>query len=34
MQLRDYEAGHLKGVILSEGQSKYRKQASNQLSLF
>jgi len=34
LQLKDYEAGHIKGVILSEGQSKYLKTAQNQLSLF
>ncbi|WP_138476340.1 putative DNA modification/repair radical SAM protein [Dyadobacter bucti] len=34
IQLREYEAGHIKGVILSEGNSKYLKTAQNQLSLF
>lgn len=34
IQLREYEAGHIKGVILSEGNSKYHKTAQNQLSLF
>jgi putative DNA modification/repair radical SAM protein len=34
VQLREYEAGHIKGVILSEGNSKYLKIAQNQLSLF
>jgi putative DNA modification/repair radical SAM protein len=34
MQLRDFEAGHIKGVILSESNSKYSKIPANQLSLF
>jgi putative DNA modification/repair radical SAM protein len=34
MQLKDYEAGHIKGVILAESSSKYQKVAQNQLSLF
>ena len=34
MQLQDFEAGHIKGVILSESNSKYSKTPSNQLSLF
>jgi putative DNA modification/repair radical SAM protein len=34
MQLKDYEAGHIKGVILAESNSKYQKVAQNQLSLF
>ena len=34
MQLKDFEAGHIKGVILSESSSKYLKTPSNQLSLF
>lgn len=34
IQLNDYEAGHIKGVILSESSSKYAKTPSNQLSLF
>jgi len=34
IQLREYEAGHIKGVILSKGNSKYLKTAQNQLSLF
>ncbi|MCE7068534.1 putative DNA modification/repair radical SAM protein [Dyadobacter sp. CY326] len=34
LQLRDYEAGHIKGVILAESSSKYLKTAKNQLSLF
>jgi putative DNA modification/repair radical SAM protein len=34
MQLREYEAGHIKGVILAESSSKYQKVAQNQLSLF
>jgi putative DNA modification/repair radical SAM protein len=33
-QLNDYEAGHIKGIILAEGQSKYQKVSQNQLSLF
>jgi putative DNA modification/repair radical SAM protein len=34
MQLREYEAGHIKGLILSESSSKYLRTAKNQLSLF
>ena len=34
IQLCDYEAGHIKGVILSESNSKYLKTPRNQLSLF
>lgn len=34
MQLRDFEASHIKGVILSESTSKYLKTPQNQLSLF
>ncbi|GGB84969.1 putative DNA modification/repair radical SAM protein [Dyadobacter sediminis] len=34
LQLRDFEASHLKGVILSESTSKYLKTPQNQLSLF
>jgi len=34
IQLRDFEAGHIKGVILSESSSKYLKTPANQLSLF
>lgn len=34
IQLREYEAGHIKGVILSESSSKYHKIAQNQLSIF
>ena len=34
LQLRDFEAGHIKGVILSESNSKYSKTPANQLSLF
>ncbi|MCF0063469.1 putative DNA modification/repair radical SAM protein [Dyadobacter chenwenxiniae] len=34
MQLRDYEAGHIKAVILSESSSKYTKVPKNQLSIF
>lgn len=34
MQLRDFEAGHIKGLILSESNSKYSKTPANQLSLF
>jgi putative DNA modification/repair radical SAM protein len=34
LQLRDYEAGHIKGVILSESNSKYNKTPKNQLSIF
>jgi len=34
IQLNDYEAGHIKGVILSESKSKNLKTPANQLSLF
>ncbi|PSL24342.1 putative DNA modification/repair radical SAM protein [Dyadobacter jiangsuensis] len=34
VQLKEYEAGHIKGLILSESKSKYQKNALNQLSLF
>jgi len=34
IQLNDFEAGHIKGLILSESNSKYLKTPSNQLSLF
>jgi putative DNA modification/repair radical SAM protein len=34
IQLNDYEAGHIKGIILAESHSKYLKTPSNQLSLF
>ncbi|KAA6436879.1 putative DNA modification/repair radical SAM protein [Dyadobacter flavalbus] len=34
LQLRDFDASHLKGVILSESTSKYLKTPQNQLSLF
>ncbi|MCF0040649.1 putative DNA modification/repair radical SAM protein [Dyadobacter fanqingshengii] len=34
LQLRDYEAGHIKGLILSESSSKYNKTPKNQLSIF
>jgi putative DNA modification/repair radical SAM protein len=34
MQLGDYEAGHIKGVILADSKSKYSKIPANQLSLF
>ncbi|MCF2490958.1 putative DNA modification/repair radical SAM protein [Dyadobacter sp. CY347] len=34
LQLRDYEAGHIKSVILSESSSKYNKVPKNQLSIF
>lgn len=34
LQLKDYEAGHIKGVILAESNSKYQKVPQNQLSLF
>ncbi|NIJ53981.1 putative DNA modification/repair radical SAM protein [Dyadobacter arcticus] len=34
VQLKDHEAGHIKGVILADGQSKYLKNPFNQLSLF
>lgn len=33
-QLKEYEAGHIKGLILSESKSKYQKNPLNQLSLF
>lgn len=34
MQLKEYEAGHIKGLILSESKSKYLANPNNQLSLF
>lgn len=34
LQLRDYESGHIKAVILSESTSKYTRIPKNQLSLF
>jgi len=34
MQLKEYEAGHIKGLILSESKSKYLSNPNNQLSLF
>jgi putative DNA modification/repair radical SAM protein len=34
VQLKEYEAGHIKGIILSESKSKYQKNPHNQLSLF
>ena len=34
VQLKEYEAGHIKGLILSESKSKYQKNPLNQLSLF
>lgn len=34
VQLKEYEAGHIKGIILSESKSKYQKNPLNQLSLF
>ncbi|WP_353719557.1 putative DNA modification/repair radical SAM protein [Dyadobacter sp. 676] len=34
MQLKEYEAGHIKNLILSEGKSKYQSNPDNQLSLF
>lgn len=34
LQLRDYEAGHIKAVILSESNSKYTRTPKNQLSIF
>ena len=34
IQLNDFEAGHIKGIILSESKSKYSKTPVNQLSLF
>lgn len=34
MQLKEYEAGHIKGLILSESKSKYLANPHNQLSLF
>lgn len=34
VQLKEYEAGHIKGLILSESKSKYQKNPHNQLSLF
>lgn len=34
MQLKEFEAGHIKGLILSESKSKYQKNPDNQLSIF
>lgn len=34
VQLKEYEAGHIKGLILSESKSRYQKNPLNQLSLF
>ena len=34
MQLKEYEAGHIKGLILAESKSKYLANPNNQLSLF
>ena len=34
MHLKEYEAGHIKGLILSESKSKYLSNPDNQLSLF
>ncbi|MCF0070074.1 putative DNA modification/repair radical SAM protein [Dyadobacter sp. CY261] len=34
MLLKEYEAGHIKGIILSESKSKYQANPNNQLSLF
>nr|WP_295928351.1 putative DNA modification/repair radical SAM protein [uncultured Dyadobacter sp.] len=34
MQLKEYEAGNIKGLILSESKSKYLSNPNNQLSLF
>lgn len=34
MQLKEYEAEHIKGLILSESKSKYLANPNNQLSLF
>jgi len=34
VQLKEYEAGHIKGIILSESKCKYQKNPHNQLSLF
>ncbi|MGG7664927.1 putative DNA modification/repair radical SAM protein [Dyadobacter sp. BHUBP1] len=34
VQLKEYEAGHIKRLILSESKSKYQKNPLNQLSLF
>lgn len=34
VQLKEYEAGYIKGIILSESKSKYLKNPHNQLSLF
>jgi putative DNA modification/repair radical SAM protein len=34
LQLREYEAGYIKGLILSESKSKYLQNPHNQLSLF
>ncbi|SKC05935.1 putative DNA modification/repair radical SAM protein [Dyadobacter psychrophilus] len=34
LQLRDYESGHIKALILSESSSKYTRIPKNQLSIF
>lgn len=34
VQLKEFEAGHIKGLILSESKSKYLANPNNQLSLF
>lgn len=34
IHLKEYEAGHIKGLILSESKSKYLSNPNNQLSLF
>ncbi|MCE6990029.1 putative DNA modification/repair radical SAM protein [Dyadobacter sp. CY323] len=34
VQLKDFESGHIKGLILAESQSKYQRVAANQLSIF
>ena len=34
VHLKEYEAGHIKGLILSESKSKYLSNPNNQLSLF
>ncbi|SEI98085.1 putative DNA modification/repair radical SAM protein [Dyadobacter sp. SG02] len=34
IQLKEYEAGHIKGLILAESKSKYVSNPNNQLSLF
>ncbi|WP_426294619.1 putative DNA modification/repair radical SAM protein [Dyadobacter endophyticus] len=34
MHLKEYEAGHIKGLIFSESKSKYLSNPNNQLSLF